>query len=104
MPLTSSRRLYMIAFDRGPRFSLGRVVVTPGAMAKLPSDEVVSALQRHARGDWGVLDSEDRQQNELALERGATLASIFCAEDGTRFYVITEADRTVTTVLLPEEY
>ena len=94
----------MIAFDQGPRFTLGNLVATSGALAKLPRDEIQSALQRHARGDWGELDAADRHQNELALERGSTLVSIFCASDGTRFYVITEPDRSKTTVLLPEEY
>ena len=57
-----------------------------------------------AVGCWGELDLEDRRQNELALERGSILVSIFRASNGTRFYVITEGDRSVTTVLLPEEY
>jgi hypothetical protein len=94
----------MIAFDQGPRFSLGKVIATPGALARIPPQEMISALRRHERGDWGLLESEDRAQNELALQRGSTLVSIFCAENGTRFYIITEWDRSRTTVLLPEEY
>jgi hypothetical protein len=94
----------MIAFDHGPRFTLGELIATPGARARIPWGEIQSAFQKHARGDWGELDLEGRQQNELALERGSTLVSIFCASNGTKFYVITEGDRSVTTVLLPEEY
>jgi len=65
---------------------------------------VVKALCRHATGNWGVLCEEDVRENELSLEKGFRLFSAYHAEDGTKFYVITEADRSVTTVLLPEDY
>ena len=94
----------MIALDRGPRFPLGETVITPGAAAKLPLPDIESALRRHARGDWGEMDTGDKAANEAALERGSTLASIYLATNGVKFYVITEADRSTTTILLPEEY
>ena len=59
------------------------------------------ALTRHAAGDWGNLCDEDRRENELALQEGHRLLSAYQADDGTKFWIITEADRSVTTVLLP---
>lgn len=94
----------MIALAHGGRFPLGEVTITPNAAAKIPPAEVESALRRHARGDWGELDPGDRTENERALERGSAIASIFTAKSGITFYIITEGDRSVTTVLLPEEF
>lgn len=84
-------------------FSLGAIVATFGAQA-IPRDEVGAALARHAAGDWGDVCEDDRQANETALQNGTRLLSVYRARAGTRFWVITEADRSVTTVLLPEEY
>jgi hypothetical protein len=61
-------------------------------------------LARHAAGDWGDLDEPDRRMNELALRHDERILSAYALTDGTRIYVITEADRSVTTILLPEEY
>ena len=94
----------MIAFDRSPRFSSGEINVTAGVEEKIPAADIQAALQRHLRGDWGDLDAEDRQRNDEILERGGTLASIYTASNGVKFYILTEADRSATTVLLPEEY
>jgi len=95
----------MIAFDFGPKFSLGQVVITSGAALKLPPQEITAAVQRHARGDWGdIIDLEAQQLNDLRLQQGGPIASIYRASNGVKFYVLTEADRLVTTVLLPEEY
>lgn len=94
----------MIAFDFGPKFSLGEVVITPGAALRLPPEDVTDALRRHARGDWGDLDSYDKQLNEQRLEHGNPLASIYRASNGIKFFVLTESNRRTTTVLLPEEY
>jgi len=63
-----------------------------------------SALQRHVRGDWGNLDDEDKQANEDALHRGSRLLSSYQTSQNVKFWIITEADRSVTTVLLPEDY
>jgi hypothetical protein len=94
----------MIAFDRGPRFESGEIIVTADAARTIPPLDIKTALTRHLRGDWGDLGPEDRQRNDETLERGGTLASIFTASNGTKFYVLTEADRSATTILLPEEY
>ncbi len=90
----------------GPaRFALGRVVATPGALGALDGAGVwvSDLLSRHQSGDWGDLDSEDRQANEQALTYGARLLSAYPVGSG-RVWIITEADRSATTLLLPEEY
>ena len=87
------------------RFPLGQLVITPGALERLSAKEIQLTLNRHATGDWGELPEEDERENQRALAHGGRLFSAYRSEDGqTRFYVITEADRSVTTVLLPEEY
>jgi len=90
----------------GPLFPLGRTVATPGALDALGLAGVApqSLLDRHARGDWGELDEEDRRANGRALSGGARLLSAYALPDGIRVWVITEADRSATTLLLPEEY
>jgi hypothetical protein len=62
------------------------------------------AVRRHARGDWGELDFEDAQLNDLRIQEGGPIASIYRASNGLKFYVLTESSREVTTVLLPQEY
>ncbi len=86
------------------RFALGRTVATQGAVATIPHHEILRALARHERGDWGDLGGEDIAANNEALLNEGRLLSVYKAADGTRFYVITECDRSYTTVLLPEEY
>jgi hypothetical protein len=85
-------------------FSLGRVVATPGALAAIPQSEIHSALTRHVTGDWGDLDPDDWNENLRSLDAGYRLFSVYFTNDGTKFYVITEWDRSLTTVLLPSEY
>jgi hypothetical protein len=89
---------------RQASFGLGQVVITPNAMSRLPPHDVQKALQRHASGDWGDVDAHDREENELSLREGFRLLSAYRAQDGTKFWVITEADRSSTTLLLPEDY
>ena len=88
------------------RFSLGQTVATPGALATLEESHQSPAefLQRHLFGDWGEVDADDRQANEDALIHGERLLSAYRTNTGTKIWVITEADRSVTTLLLPEEY
>jgi hypothetical protein len=88
------------------KFPLGQVVATPGALAALQStgQSPVPFLQRHSQGDWGELDPEDVQENEFALTYGLRLLSAYTLKDGTHIWIITEADRSVTTILLPSEY
>jgi len=89
-----------------PRFPLGRTVATPGALEALARNTEVpkSFIARHVRGDWGDLDPEDREANEQSLIDGCRLLSAYGLRDGTKIWIITEADRSVTTVLLPEDY
>ena len=89
---------------RADLFPLGQVVATPGVLAAVPADEITTALRRHAGGDWGTVCPEDQRENELSLKEGFRLLSAYQASNGTKFWVITEADRSATTVLLPEEY
>lgn len=87
-----------------PKFEVGRLVSTPGALDALTNDELLTALSRHVCGDWGDLCEEDRIENEVSLRMGFRLFSVYRSSAGVKFYIITEADRSVTTVLLPEEY
>jgi hypothetical protein len=89
-----------------PKFSLGQVVITPGALSALQvtRQSPLMFLKRHARGDWGELDAHDIAENEFSLRRGLRLLSAYTLTDNTRIWIITEADRSVTTLLLPAEY
>ncbi|PWU19905.1 MAG: hypothetical protein C5B50_05595 [Verrucomicrobia bacterium] len=87
-----------------PRFAFGRLCVTEGVAKSVPADEILKAVQRHAAGDWGVLDQADWQRNDKALRDGERLFSKYESSTGKKFWVITEADRRVTTVLLPADY
>ena len=86
------------------KFPAGRVVITSGADAELSEADVFEALLRHVSGDWGDLDEQDWKQNDAALEDGGQLLSQYWSQTGTKFWIITEHDRSVTNVLLPEEY
>ena len=70
----------------------------------LTTDDVLTALCRHLGGDWGDVCDEDGMTNDSALQCGARLFSVYHAEDGTKFWIITEWDRSITTILLPSEY
>ena len=86
------------------RFSLGRVVITCGASETVDERHVWSALNRHANGDWGDLCDDDRELNEWGVNHNARLMSRYRINDGTDLWIITEWDRSVTTILLPEDY
>lgn len=88
----------------GPKFLLGQVVATPTALAMLEQKDILGALKRHVSGDWGEVCDEDQGANEEALASGERLLSAYTSESGTKFWVITEADRSATTILLPQEY
>lgn len=83
---------------------LGQIVATPAALGVLTQPDIAAALRRHASGDWGTVDAEDRAANDEALRDGTRLLSVYESASGTTFWVITEADRSVTTVLLPDDY
>ena len=93
-----------ILAKREPRFSLGRLCITPNAAAAVPSDEVLKAVARHAAGDWGTLDEHDWQENDRALRTGGRLFSAYQSSAGQKFWVITDCDRRTTTLLLPDDY
>lgn len=88
------------------RFELGMVLATPGAIEAFEKaeDGAVAYLRRHLSGDWGDLDEHDKQMNEDAVRYGGRILSAYRIKDGTKIWIITEADRSVTTILLPSEY
>lgn len=94
----------MIMIIPGAKFPAGLIGITLGAVAKLSREEALDGLRRHITGDWGQLDEHDWKRNEAALEHGFSLFSRYVTPGGTKFYVITEHDRSATTILLPEEY
>jgi hypothetical protein len=89
-----------------PLFDLGQLVATPGALAALEKagQNPMDFLSRHVTGDWGELPEEDKAENQLSLEKGFRLLSSYRTAAGEKVWAITESDRTVTTLLLPEEY
>jgi hypothetical protein len=89
-----------------PLFLLGQVVVTPGRLRAFEATGQVPShfLERHNAGDWGELSTEDIAENVLSLAEGFRLLSAYRLADQTRIWIITEADRSSTCLLLPEEY
>jgi hypothetical protein len=96
----------MAASAKGPRFPLGKLVVTPGALAALAAAKQapLELLRRHAHGDWGVVCAEDARENDLSVARGLQILSAYMLSTGVKVWVITEADRSSTCILLPEEW
>jgi hypothetical protein len=88
------------------KFSLGRLLLTPGAQSALQEagQSPLEFLARHARGDWGEVDAHDQRENELSLREGFRLLSAYRTRTDTKLWIITEADRSATTILLPSEY
>jgi len=89
-----------------PRFELGQITVTPAALAALEAADVpgLLLLAKHLHGDWDELAEHDRLQNELAVLLGLRVLSSYALPDGRKVWVITEADRSATTILLPDDY
>ena len=85
------------------RFPLGQLAITANASLRLATEEVFTALRRHASGDWGDVYPEDALANDTALRDGGRLFSAY-GQGASRVWIITEADRSVTTVLLPDDY
>jgi hypothetical protein len=85
-------------------FPMGEFYTTQGVIDTLDTADILSALRRHLSGDWGDLCDEDKKANDEALRLGDRLFSSYHAVDGTKFWIITERDRSLTTVLLPSEY
>jgi hypothetical protein len=85
------------------RFPLGQLVITRAAVSRLTPEEIAEGMVRHAGGDWGAISPADVAENELALREGFRLLSAYGRGD-RRFWIITESDRSATTVLLPDDY
>lgn len=86
-----------------PRFPVGMLLATPAAMDRLGPTGVGTLLGMHAAGDWGVVCDDDKRANEEALATGDRVLSAYVVGD-TKFYVITEADRSHTTLMMADEY
>lgn len=85
-------------------FELGQVVGTPGVIEAIGSYDFFTALNRHKSGDWGLVCEEDSIQNDKSVELGYRILSVYESSNGIKYWIITEADRSSTTVLLPSEY
>jgi hypothetical protein len=96
--ITNNRRLYMVLFE------LGQIVATRGAIEELSQDDINTALSFYVKGNWGILEAEDCEANEEAIREGYRILGKYRSVNGVEFYIITEADRSYTTVLLPSEY
>lgn len=92
------------AVSTSAKFPLGNLAVTATALAQLSAEDMLAAIARHAQGDWGDVDVEDRNENQRSLRAGNRLLSVYRSASGRKFWIITEADRSVTTILLPEDY
>jgi hypothetical protein len=92
--------------ERKPLFDLGQLVATPGALAALEKSgqSPMDFLSRHVTGDWGEIPEEDRKENQFSLEKGFRLMSSYKTTAQDILWVITESNRTHTTLLLPSEY
>lgn len=89
-----------------PLFALGQVVATPGALNTMTKLDIgpLELIHRHVTGDWGDMGAEDQQQNLLAIRSGLRIFSSYKIGAATKIWIITEADRSSTTLLLPDEY
>lgn len=86
-----------------PKFPIGKVAVTPHALEVVTLEELISGLRRHSEGDWGNVDPDDAVMNDEALKHGNRILSVY-GKGKHRFWIITEADRAVTTILMPDDY
>ena len=88
------------------RFTLGQTFITPGAeeAIQIAGQTAIEFLRRHMSCDWGEVSEEDAQENEFSLREGFQLLSAYQTGKGQKFWIITEADRSATTILLPSEY
>jgi len=89
-----------------PLFELGQIFGTPGALDAIEKAEqnLVELLVLHVTGDWGDLGDEDKNENDLSVEEGFRVLSAYKLETDVKVWIITEWDRSVTTILLPDEY
>lgn len=86
------------------KFKLGSVVMTTGAQEELTESDILSALRRYVACDWGELCATDKKLNDDAVVEDQRILASYTSKNGVKFWIITEWDRSVTTILLPEEY
>jgi hypothetical protein len=86
------------------RFPLGSLYVTAAVDRDIAREDIAEALSRHAQGDWGDVSEDDRRENEFSLTHSERLLSVYHDRKGVKFWIITERDRSATTVLLPDDY
>jgi hypothetical protein len=86
------------------KFNTGNLVITPAALEAIPADDILRALDRHIVGDCGDVTPADRDENNFSLREGLRILSAYHTAAGVKFWIITEADRSATTVLLPSDY
>ena len=90
----------------GARFALGQIFITPGAQEALEiaGQTPIQFLRRHMSADWGEISEDDAQENDLSVREGFRLLSAYRTVKSQKIWIITEADRSATTILLPSEY
>ena len=86
------------------RFKLGLIIISAHALNHLTHDEILSGLLRHITGDWGDVSRDERKENDMSLEKGFRFWSVYHTESGVKFWIITEANRSATTISLPGDY
>ena len=88
------------------RFPLGRILATPGALRACEDAGVnpLNLIDRHWSGDWGDLPEEDKKENEFSIDKHLRILSAYVIAPDVKIWIITEADRSATTILLPKEY
>lgn len=91
---------------RAPKFALGQTVITPGAMVALAFNNITPhmLLHRHSHGDWGDISADDKALNDQAIKDGGRILSAYTLADEQMVWIITESDRSASTILLPSEY
>jgi len=90
--------------DRVAVVEVGMLAITPRASTQIQEDDLFNCFVRHLAGDWGEVDDQDRRANDVALKTGRRILSAYSDRYGSRFWIITEADRSATTILLPNDY
>lgn len=97
---------YIVLCDTEPAFELGQVLATPGAIETLARFAInpIILISRHLSCDWSEMDKDDQQANQEAVKNGTRIFSSYTIAENTKIWVITEADRSATTILLPSEY
>ena len=98
-------KMTLIKLKCEPLFEVDRIVATPAVMKAVDPDYAMACLACHVTGDWGLVDDTDREANDAALHNGSRIISVWPLPDAAaEFWILTEADRSVTTFLLPDEY